>query len=233
MQRSAYWIGVGLLALACDAGRSTAAGPSTAPATGGVTSQVTLTVSAANPQPVSSSFFGQNYWSWVTAWGDPVATIEPQAKELGIKLLRAGGANNDQQNPERFNEAEIDGFVDYARAVGAEPMLQVPVLKGPTGAAATAQDAAELVRYVNVTRAYGIRYFSIGNEPDLYTEQKFRDASFDASAACATFAEFAKAMKQVDPSILVLGPELSWKYRRGGNDWLTPFLQGCGTEIDI
>jgi hypothetical protein len=30
-----------------------------------------------------------------------------------------------------------------------------------------------------------------------------------------------------------LGPELSWKYQSGVNDWLTTILQTCGSSIDI
>jgi hypothetical protein len=30
-----------------------------------------------------------------------------------------------------------------------------------------------------------------------------------------------------------VGPELSWKYQSGGNDWLTPILQTCGALFDV
>jgi hypothetical protein len=40
-------------------------------------------------------------------------------------------------------------------------------------------------------------------------------------------------MKAVDPTIKILGPELSWKYQSGANDWLTTILQTCGSSIDI
>jgi hypothetical protein len=40
-------------------------------------------------------------------------------------------------------------------------------------------------------------------------------------------------MKAVDPTIQILGPELSWKYQSGANDWLTTILQTCGSSIDI
>ena len=42
-------------------------------------------------------------------------------------------------------------------------------------------------------------------------------------------------MKAVDPTICILGPELSWKYQigSGDNDWLTPILSQCGDAFDI
>ncbi len=213
---------------------ATASGGTAGAASGGVGGAVsaTVTISGESPKPVAATFFGQNYWSWVKAWGNPVAAVESQTKELGIQLLRAGGANNDQQAPEPFTEAEIDGFIAYAQSIGAEPLLQVPVLKNVAGEPATAEDAAAMVRYVNQTKQYGVRYFSIGNEPDLYEEQGHVAAGYNASAFCKTFASFASAMKAVDPNIVILGPDLSWKYQ-GGNDWLTPFLQECGSSVDV
>jgi hypothetical protein len=37
----------------------------------------------------------------------------------------------------------------------------------------------------------------------------------------------------VDDSIEIVGPDLSWKYQSGANDWLTPFLEDCGEVTDI
>jgi hypothetical protein len=48
-----------------------------------------------------------------------------------------------------------------------------------------------------------------------------------------TYLAFAEAMKSVDPDILLVGPDLSWKYQSGANDWLTPFLDTCGEMVDI
>lgn len=181
---------------------------------------------------MSPRFFGQNYWSWVPSWGDAVASVETQTQELKLRFLRAGGANNDKQEPTPFTLAEIDDFVTFAQTVGSEPLLQVPLIKNIAGDAATAQDAADLVTYVNVTKGYGIKYFSIGNEPDLYEEQSLRDKDYDAVAFCAEFREFATAMRAVDPNIKFVGPDLSWKYMVD-NDWLTPFLENCGDVVDV
>jgi hypothetical protein len=192
-----------------------------------------IAISGANPRPVSPLFFGQNYWSWVVAWGDPVADIQVETKSLGLNLLRAGGAINDKQDPEPFSLSELDDYVAFAKDAGAEPLLQIPVLKNALGTQATPQDAAALVTYVNRTKAYGIRYFSIGNEPDLYEEQGLMPKGYTASMFCTTFTEFAKAMRAVDPSIVIMGPDLSWKYQSGANDWLTPFLTECGNVLDM
>jgi Glycosyl hydrolases family 39 len=195
--------------------------------------RVSVVVTASEAKPVAPSFFGQNYWSWVPEWGDPVAGVVSQTAELGLGLLRAGGANNDTQQPVPFSQAEIDDFVAFSLAVGAEPLLQIPVLDDGTGVPTSADQAAELVRYTNRTGTTPIRNFSIGNEPDLYIEQGHQAADYDAASFCETFAAFSTAMRAVDPGIRIFGPDLSWKYQVGGEDWLTPFLEQCGDQLDV
>ena len=158
--------------------------------------------------------------------------VEDAAAGMGLKILRAGGHNNDNNVPEAFTPAQVDLFVTYARTVGAEPILQVPLLLDADGGRATPQEAADLVTYANVTRKYGIKYWEIGNEPDLYSDQGDLPAGYTADSYCADFGAFADAMRAADPSIQILGPELSYKYAPG-NDWLTPFLAGCASKVDI
>jgi hypothetical protein len=227
-----------LMLVGCDAGKtSDAAGGTggTITTTDGTGSAVgaAVVVSAASPVPVAPTFFGQNYWSWVPEWGDPVAGIAAPTTELRLGMLRAGGANNDRQEPVAFSLSEVDDFVSFARQVGAEPLLQVPLIKTIDGAVPSAEDAASLVTYVNVTKAYGIKYFSIGNEPDLYEEQKLTSSGYGPKQFCASFREMAAAMRAVDDTIQLVGPDLSWKYVSGANDWLTPFLRDCGDVTDI
>ncbi|HXL72745.1 MAG TPA: hypothetical protein VN963_03885, partial [bacterium] len=45
--------------------------------------------------------------------------------------------------------------------------------------------------------------------------------------------ETYNSIKKVDPSILILGPELAWRYTSGENDWLTPFIQFDGDIVNI
>ena len=82
--------------------------------------------------------------------------------------MRVGGYNNDANTPDPFDNAQLDAMVAYARAIGAEPILQVPHAGRHRRATAHAGNAAAMVEYANVTKGYGIKYFSIGNEPDLY-----------------------------------------------------------------
>jgi hypothetical protein len=195
----------------------------------------TIRVSGAAPVALATRF-GQNYWCW-SNYGNQVAGTEGLVSQLGLRLLRAGGHNNDSNTSsgfDPFDEAQIDRFVAYARSVGAEPILQVPLLKNDRGGPATAQDAADMVGYCNRTKGYAIRYWEIGNEPDLYADQG-DVPGYDVTRFCNDFNAYSDAMKRVDRSIQVLGPELSWKYypQSGANDWLSPFLTRCRGRYDV
>ena len=199
----------------------------------------TVLVSAATASRTSraTSGIGVSYWQWSPTWGNLIAGTETQVAALKPMVIRIGGYNNDANTPDNFDNAQMDKAVAYAHAIGAEPIVQVPLLAADSkGAVATPENAAAMVTYANVTAKYGIKYFSIGNEPDLYPDATGSTkgiAGYTASAFCTSLSAYAAAMKAVDPSIKILGPELSWKYQSGANDWLTTILQTCGSSLDI
>lgn len=189
----------------------------------------TITVSALNPQPIGAQAYGQNYWCWAAGYNDPIQGTEAQGESLKVNVLRAGGYNNDAQTPNPWNEAEVDAFIAYCKQIKAEPILQVSLING------TSANAAAMVEYCNKkTKPHNVKYWSIGNEPDLYAD-KGDIKSYDVNRYISDFKAYAAAMKAVDPTIKILGPELSWKYKigEGSNDWFTPFLQQCHNEVDI
>ena len=195
---------------------------------GGVESVV---ISAAAPRTRTGTW-SANYYTWPYAIDGTVALVVP----LKLTFLRVGGYSNDANIPNTFGNDQLDTMVAYARAIGAEPILQVPLLADTAGQQPTAATAAEMVTYANVTKGYGIKYFSIGNEPDLYPKQGLPSApaqparpGYSPADYCADAASFVAQMKSVDPTIQIVGPDLSQP--RG--DWLTPILQGCGDLFDI
>jgi hypothetical protein len=195
-------------------------------------------ISAGSPTPVATTW-SVNYWMWAPSYGDDVSGTETLVAPLKPSFLRVGGYNNDANIPDPFDDAKLDAMVAYARAIGAEPILQVPVLGDTAGHQPTAATAAQMVTYANVTQGYGIKYFAVGNEPDVYDQQASATApsrpGYTAADYCATARDFVAAMKAVDPSIKIVGPDLAWKYQanNGANDWLTPILQTCGDLLDV
>jgi hypothetical protein len=200
-----------------------------------------LVISTATRTPRTTAT-GVNYWLWMPAFGDDVTGTSALTAALKPTVMRVGGYNNDANTQDPFDDAAFDTAVAYARAIGAEPIIQVPLLADISGKTPTAATAAAMVTYGNVTKSYGLKYFSIGNEPDLYATQGLAaDSSqpaipgYTPAAYCATATAYVAAMKAVDPTIKIVGPDLSWKYIAGGgaNDWLTPILTSCGDLFDV
>jgi hypothetical protein len=138
---------------------------------GGAAVSGQIVVSAAK-RTQRTGTFGLNYWMWSPTFGNNLAGTEEAAAALAPRFLRVGGHNNDNNMPDPFTAAEVDRAVAYAKAVGAEIILQVPLLGDEAGGTPTAANAARMVTDANVSRGHGIKYFSIGNEPDLYPDQE-------------------------------------------------------------
>jgi len=205
----------------------------------------TITIDGSNPKTVSTRY-GQNYWCW-DGYGDNMPNAQALVGGLKLDVLRAGGYNNDAEKStgaygsDPFGDSQIDAFIGYCKSVGAAPVLQVPLIENYKANNGTAKpaDAAAIVRYCNVTKGYGVEYWEIGNEPDLYGDVNNGAVDipgYNVNRFCSDFNAFSSAMKAVDPSIRILGPELAWKYypnQSGANDWLTPFLYNCKGGYDI
>jgi hypothetical protein len=200
-----------------------------------------LVVSTTTRTPRTTAT-GINYWLWMPAFGDDVTGTDALTAALKPTVMRVGGYNNDANSQDPFDDAAFDAAVAYAHAIGAEPIIQVPLLADTSGKPPTAATAAGMVTYGNLTKSYGLKYFSIGNEPDLYASQGLvadptqpAIPGFTAADYCTTARAYVTAMKAVDPSIKIVGPDLSWKYLAGSgaNDWLTPILTSCGDLFDI
>ena len=205
---------------------------------GGSVAALPVVISAAAPRARTGTW-SVNYWTWPTTYGNAVAGTETLIHQLSPRFMRVGGYNNDANTPDPFDDAQVDKMIAYARAIGAEPILQVPLLADTTGQPATAATAAAMVTYANVTKGYGIKYFSIGNEPDLYPTSGLRSdptqaakPGYTPAGFCADATSFVAAMKNVDPTIQIIGPDLSYQYQPFA-DWLTPILSTCGELFDI
>ncbi len=185
----------------------------------------------------SPVFYGQSFQAVVSDdLSSRMAPVKDRVSALQLNVLKLVGTDLAGATPEKWRQ-NLDDFVAYARAVGAEPMIELPIERDDP------QEAAEWVRYCNLEKNYKVQYWTIGDEPDLYAENRFlrtstqgivsKFADYNVYDYINDFRVIYNEVKGVDPSILILGPELAWRYTQGEDDWLTPFIQYDGDIVNL
>jgi alpha-N-arabinofuranosidase len=137
------------------------------------------------------------------------------------------------------NQVGTHEFVDFCRQVGAEPLLAVNFESDgrqhwahpPKGGVRSAgpEEAAEWVDYCNnpdnalrrehnVVEPYNVRLWQIGNETSYGAQ------GYDLETAARRTLAFARALKDVDRTITLIG----W----GEGDWARRMLEVAGEELD-
>lgn len=176
---------------------------------------------------ISPYLYGTNYGPMHAITMD----MMPYALEAGFTAFRfPGGAWGDETDLRPF---QIDQFMDFCKQFGALPTISVRLKNGKP------EVAAELVRYTNLDKRYGVVYWSIGNEPTLY-EGDLRE-TYDTVRFNREWRAIAEAMKAVDPTIKLMGPELhqwgvdlqSTPKDSSGRDWMIEFLKANGDLVDV
>ena len=175
---------------------------------------------------ISPYVLGSNYTPWTSIPFDLI----PAAQALGINYLRLGGGFSDERD---LYPDFIDMFIVVARMIDAEPAITVRLLHS------TPEQSAESVRYTNIERGYGVRYWSIGNEPSLF-QTMFR-TDYTTEDYNREWRAHAEAMKAVDPDIVLIGPDVhQYPGVPGmnpqdveGRDWVEEFLKANGDLVDI
>jgi hypothetical protein len=178
---------------------------------------------------ISPIFYGQNLSfdpknSWIPLEDKTNAAV----KSLGLNVIRFNTEKLTGLSLETQEQA-LDQFVAYAQSVGASPMIEIPIQPGDSSL------ASEWVDYCNRQKGDGVRYWCVGNEPDLYA-QKLPDDALDHYNVYDYINDFRldyNAMKRVDPTLVILGPDLAFPAQEGEKDWLTPFLQFDGDIVNM
>lgn len=142
--------------------------------------------------PVSPWVYGSNFDPGMLV---PVGLLDAANEGAGLRFMRFPGGSYGDLNV--ISPKQYDDFIKLARTLDAEPHIHVRYLDR------TPADAAETVRYVNVERGYGVRYWAIGNEAPYF----YRDETPQSYAAA--WRGFAEAMLAVDPGIVLAGPDFS------------------------
>jgi Cellulose binding domain/Fibronectin type III domain len=222
-----------------------AAGP--APVAAAAAPDVTVTVNArAALATVPDTGVGVNDAVWDSQLG--TTAVSGLLADAGVKVLRyPGGSYGDIYHWQTHTApggfvapgTDFDTFMASAQRVGAQPMI---IANYGTG---TPQEAADWVRYANVTKGYGARLWEIGNENygnGHYGADWEADNHADKSPTAYgnSVVAYADAMKAVDPSVkvgAVLTMPASWPdgLVAGGDaaTWNQTVLSIAGPKIDF
>ena len=230
-----YWLLVTLLLLGCGervlptATPEPTAAPTNTPAPTPTVIPMGLYVDTTDALgPISPLVYGTNYGPWLVVTVD----VQDEFEVSGLTYLRfPGGRFGDTRNVQSF---DIDRLIDLAATIDAEVTISVRLLGG------TPERAAELVEYTNIEKGYGVKYWSIGNEPSLYIDLQ-KEAEWDTEFYNEQWRLYAEAMLAVDPTIELLGPnihQISADYAArpkdpSGRDWLEEFLVANGDMVDV
>ncbi|MEU8327437.1 cellulose binding domain-containing protein [Micromonospora sp. NPDC048839] len=217
------------------------------PAASAAPDPVTVTVNArAGLATVPDTALGVNH----AIWDQHLGTTETSdlLRDAGVQMMRYPGGSyadiyhwKDHTAPGGYVApgTDFDTFMAAAQRVGAQPMI---IANYGTG---TPAEAADWVRYANVTKGYDARYWTVGNENygnGHYGSAWEADDHPDKSAAqyARLVVEYADAMKAVDPSVkvgAVLTMPGNWPDAiTAGSDpgpWNQTVLSLAGPKIDF
>ncbi len=124
-------------------------------------------------------------------------SVWPIVGRSGAKIVRIGGI---QQDNTPLDNSTLLHQVDQIRSAGAEPLIQVSRFQ-------SAQAAAAMVNFINVQNGRNVKFWSIGNEPDLH----FSGTDDQLAAQVAGYIKsIAPAMRDVDASIHIIAPSMAF-----------------------
>jgi len=226
-------------------GTAALAAPTPPPA--GAATPVSVTVNAREGlATVPTTALGINDAIWDSQLG--TTAVSDLLKGAGVRMIRYPGGSygdiyhwQDNTAPGGYvaPNTDFDTFMASVRRVGAQPMI---IANYGTG---TPDEAAAWVKYANVTKGYGAKYWAIGNE-------NYGNGHYGASWEADNHADkspteyanevvaYSDAMKAVDPSIkvgAVLTMPANWPdglVGSGDTDtWNKTVLSIAGSKIDF
>ncbi|MFI0720947.1 cellulose binding domain-containing protein [Streptomyces sp. NPDC021224] len=171
---------------------------------------VGVTVNAAEGQgTIPGTAYGLNSAVWDSQMNVPEVQDLLSAANIGMMRYPGGSYGDiyhwvDNTAPGGYVApgTDFDAFMGTVKKIGAQPILIANYGSG------TPQEAADWVRYANVTKNYGAKFWEVGNE--LYGNGHYgsgwetdNHADTSPTAYAHNVADYAAAMKAVDPSVKV------------------------------
>ena len=168
-------------------------------------------------------------------------SLDDALREAGVRFLRYPGGEKsnfylwseppyEKPHPSSLgsyagpagDRMDFDEYMTHVRKIGAEPYVVVGCTTHARSGRTKAQwleSAVAWVRYSNVVKKYGVRYWEIGNE-------NWHNDAFKPTEMAEIVKEFSVAMKAVDPEIRIGAS--------GDNDaWWSRFLPPAAPYLDF
>jgi beta-mannosidase len=173
---------------------------------------------------------GFNYGNWMQ-----VALHREDIARLGVRTIRFPAGNHGDENP--LDDAAVQALRTAWELLGRpDVMIQAnlfglcrgerPGTNLECGTPAGAVAAARRLDLAGVP----VRFWAIGNEPDLYATNR-GDPSWTPERYCSAFREYAAALREVHPHALITGPAVSGA--SGSREFLRHFVELCGDVVDV
>jgi hypothetical protein len=168
-------------------------------------SMVNIKIDANNAKrTIDARMFGVAGAIWDSQFSSPSTVSLLASNHTRITRFPGGSLSNNyhwQTNTTDNNTwqwaTSFDAFASVARAVNAQAFVTVNYGTG------TAQEAADWVRYSNITKGYGFKYWEIGNENYGSWETDSHSRKHDPFTYAMAARDYIAAMKAVDPTIKI------------------------------
>lgn len=116
-----------------------------------------------------------------------------------------------------YKPSMIDSYAGFAAELGAETIMQINICDNNTAM------WADLVRYTNIEHDYAFRYWELGDRID-------EEECLNAFEYAERFGVYATALREVDPSIRVIGPSATDPDK---TQWIDALMSMHGTDLDV
>jgi hypothetical protein len=180
----------------------------------GILLLIFTSVLCSRAQNISPYLLGTNAWQPTWHSGSKLTELWDDLNSAGYQMIRVGG--NGAQNASDYTKERIGDLVTAIKAINAEPIVQIP-------RTFTAAQTTTLVTYLNGTKGLNVKYWTLGNEPNL--DNDWSDPIPIAQVA-AYIKTNAKALKAYDPAIKIIGPDPAWY----DNNYINPLFVTAGTN---
>jgi hypothetical protein len=198
---------------------------------------VVMTVDTSGVRTLPAAFHGYNYCGY---WDGNQGSAGSAAGlgRIGMELTRFPGGvpgmfyrwydpyQKDPKSNQPMSTTSLNDLWAYAQKIRPDEAILFET--NPTTNGGNDPSGAKITELMNKLKTDGIniKYFEIGNEPDM------GDTSGMAPAAYfAAFNEQAKAIHAACSDCIVMGPSV-FTFWQAGNTWLDDFVKNCGDNAD-